>query len=321
MTKCWKPIVAISVFGVLLLIAIIVIAIMVIIHYKNEFFKNYKLSIVNFCENLKTQDNSAIVVRPKTPGIYEYEISRALLNTSLLVTQSNCRNIVPVVNPKTFTNQHILYGKTSNANFRHMFATIFTDFENQPINTNISKTGKMLIVFTGTFFMDEWMSDFSAKQVEASLLNNYKTGVSVHYGFYSIYLSIRDQIWDLYNNNIENISDIFITGHSLGGALSTICAFDFALLNPVHYSFAAPRSGSVTYANTFNQILPTSLRIYNTSDIIPNLPPPIFIKGINYEQTNQDIPFTVNLGSIGANHVTAYIEYLPKCLKNIAPCN
>ena len=103
-----------------------------------------------------------------------------------------------------------------------------------------------------------------------------------------------------------------MTGHSLGGALSTLCAFDFAQAEStlVHYSFAAPRSGNPLYAQTFNARVPISFRLANTEDVFPSLPP-ASLYYFDYQQTNTLIPFTVNLGSIWKNHVNAYIDYLP----------
>ena len=144
-------------------------------------------------------------------------------------------------------------------------------------------------------------------------------GVKVHAGFYNLYLSIRDQLWKLYNDNQHQINEIYITGHSLGGALSSIAAFDFAQYQPTHYSFASPRTGNVNFATTFNHILPQSLRIYNVDDIVPELPPPVIFGNV-YEHVNKGIPFDINLGTLAKNHITAYVDYLPVCVPNIAPC-
>jgi hypothetical protein len=80
----------------------------------------------------------------------------------------------------------------------------------------------------------------------------------------------------------------------------------------IHYSFGAPRSGNVKYADTFAQLVPTSIRVVNTEDSIPTLPPATINNNI-YEQTLGLIPFTKSLGSFDANHITAYIDYMPDC--------
>lgn len=173
-------------------------------------------------------------------------------------------------------------------------------------------------------------------------------------------MSIRDQLWDWWNNNQSCdfvapkgwVQTLYITGHSLGGALSTICGYDFAEVFfdrdcnvsaacnsqtctpdipnacddpciakslPIHYSFAAPRSGNTTYARTFNQRLPTSLRINNSEDVVPQLPPATW-EGYTYEHTAGNVPFTISLGSLRDDHIQAYYYHLPEC-PQVARCN
>ena len=279
-------------------------------NFKTQFARNYRVRIINFCRNLPPIIYNGFVKYPSCPGIYEYQLSKGLLDISMAVSQSNCINIYPIPNPPGFTQQYRLTANDPYDGARRMFATIFTDENGE----------KAIFAFTGTIFLDEWINDLTYQQVEANELNGYQPGIQVHKGFYEIYLAIRDQLWNFYQHNQHTLKELYITGHSLGGALSTICAFDFSQTNPVHYSFAAPRSGNVAYAQRFNQILPTSLRIANTEDVIPNLPLPILGKYI-YEHTATLITFTVNLGTIGQNHINAYLDNLPICVPNSAPCH
>lgn len=111
----------------------------------------------------------------------------------------------------------------------------------------------------------------------------------------------------------------------MGGAVSTICAYDMANafegytteIYPIHYSFAAPRSFNVKGAMEFSKLIPTSLRIVNTEDSIPTLPPATW-DGYTYSQTIGMISFTKSLGSLGADHVTAYKNFMPVCSNNAA---
>lgn len=321
MTNCWIKSAGVSVLVVIaLVILLLTITFLTIRYYRQKFRSLYKSSIVNYCKNLPDMKNNARVNVPSDLQEYDYELSRALLNISLITTQSNCKNIVPSPNPPGFTSQHRIYGKSSRAKYNKLYAIVYTDFDSTSGANPGVTDGKMLIVFTGTFYIDEWISDFSAKQVEAVRLNNYEKGLLVHYGFYDIYTSVRNDIWKLYNDYKENVSNVFITGHSLGGALSSICAFDFSSENPIHYSFASPRFASPPLAEKFDIILPNSMRIHNSADIVPELPPPVFFKDTLYQHTSGSIPFTNNLGTVGANHIPAYLESLPKCVESIAPC-
>lgn len=196
----------------------------------------------------------------------------------------------------------------------------------------------------------EWEADIDYAQVAPTVLNGYKDGVLVHEGFYNIYKSIRDILWTWWNKNSYWVKTLYITGHSLGGALSTICAYDFAevfldrecginacnsrkcnpnivdecgdeclIMNlPIHYSFAAPRSGNSLYAQTFNERLPTSIRVNNSEDAVPQLPPASWL-GYNYEHTGNNLPFTISLASLSEDHIQAYSQHLPECAQ-VAQC-
>ncbi len=311
--SCW-PKCTITVIIVILVILLICILLFnyFINKIKNNFSKTYKISIVQYCNNLPNVNYTKIISKPKNPGIYFYDLSRALLETSLLVTQSNCTNIIPMQNPPGFDHQNRLVGINPYDNKNRMISTVF-------YNMDSNGTGKMLMVFTGTFFMDEWYNDINFPQVEAIKLNNYKPGIKIHTGFYNLYLAIRDQLWNLFNQYHTRINELYITGHSLGGALSTIAAFDFAQYMPIYYSFASPRVGNTNFANTFNRLVPQALRIYNIDDIVPELPPPVILSNV-YQHVEKGIAFDVNLGTLGENHITAYLDYLPRCIPNIAPC-
>ena len=88
---------------------------------------------------------------------------------------------------------------------------------------------------------------------------------------------------------------------------------DLANLNPDVYTFASPRVFNNTGALLLNSLLPNINRIYNTEDLIPNLPPFSQENGQYYTHTGINVPFTLNLGTFFGNHVTAYwifVNYL-----------
>ncbi len=79
--------------------------------------------------------------------------------------------------------------------------------------------------------------------------------------------------------------NIFITGHSLGGALATlaashiiklICDNKISAKPPILYTFASPRVGDSVFANNFSK-LDECYRIANSEDIVPKIPIPMLL--------------------------------------------
>jgi predicted lipase len=99
-------------------------------------------------------------------------------------------------------------------------------------------------------------------------------------GFRQIYTSLRSQIINAVNK-CSNVSRIFVTGHSLGGALATLAIPDILhnieFANPenvILYTFASPRCGNNTFAVSFRNSGVKHWRIANTEDLVPMIPFP-----------------------------------------------
>ena len=55
--------------------------------------------------------------------------------------------------------------------------------------------------------------------------------ITAHTGFIGQYNSVREDVWEIVNERLEKFgstSEIFIAGHSMGGALTTLCTLDFS---------------------------------------------------------------------------------------------
>jgi Lipase (class 3) len=103
---------------------------------------------------------------------------------------------------------------------------------------------------------------------------------AVHRGFEAAYAMLRkDTLSDIQdvlslNPNIR----VLLCGHSLGGALATLCAFDcrVTLCVPASrcslYTFGSPRVGNPSFARRFAAASIDSWRICNHSDFITNNP-------------------------------------------------
>ena len=103
-----------------------------------------------------------------------------------------------------------------------------------------------------------------------------KSGALMHRGFVKAYFAVRDQIHAYIKSH--EVASAVATGHSLGGALATLCAVDLqynfanqiALLEA--YTYGAPKVGNEGFKDSFNQRVPNSYRFVNGMDIVPELP-------------------------------------------------
>ncbi|XP_063933705.1 uncharacterized protein LOC135145513 [Zophobas morio] len=75
---------------------------------------------------------------------------------------------------------------------------------------------------------------------------------------------------------------LFITGHSLGGALATICAADLFLNHSITFdhfiTFGQPRVGNSNFAAWWEEIFRDKdvLRVTHAKDLVPHLPYALF---------------------------------------------
>lgn len=225
------------------------------------------------------------------------EISPSVfLLLSLNVELSNCPNLGEFPIPYGYKGKKF-FGKILGK--KRMIATVLTF----AVNT--------IIIFTGTVFTDEWSEDFDITQVLCNNLGGYRDGDKTHRGFYDVYMSIRSEIFS-YISHI-NSKTLYVTGHSMGGALSTLFAYDMYYLNPIVYTFASPRVFNISGAKTYDQILKNTNRIFNTEDIFTSLPLPVFGSEI-YQHVGGGISFTINLASMAENHTDAYVLHFGKLI-------
>lgn len=157
--------------------------------------------------------------------------------------------------------------------------------------------------------------------------------IHVHRGFLNAYEKVNDyfKLFDLLNSYIvDDKTTIVITGNSLGGGLTYISAYDL-LETPstigimplncsaVLYTFGSPRAGNINFANKFSSTDPLSgfynclvanIRIFNTEDLIPYVPPPA--PKVHFTHVGTPIPFTFNSGKVVGNHIPCYYDNLPQ---------
>ncbi len=130
------------------------------------------------------------------------------------------------------------------------------------------------------------MAVLSFRGTEATQLADIKTdlnaiitndsGQKIHTGFREAFGQVKSAI----KKEVSQLSDyaIYITGHSLGGALALIATRELGSDNTAScYTFGSPRVGGSEFADSIKTPI---YRIVNTADVVPRLPPGIFIEVI-----------------------------------------
>ena len=240
-----------------------------------------------------------------------YSEQRLLLLLSMLVTASNfdSQTFSP---PPWLTIHPLKYSSCPALLYKKGRHTAEPDIEGQGILGYIfyqPSCKRAYLVFTGTANGCMSMIDMDYQQVTYDKLLNYQETVEGHRGFYQAYLSIRPQIIELLSGyqNSRNLAELVICGHSLGGALSTVATFDLAELKPHHYNFAGPRVFNVAGANLFNQLVHSSCRVTNSSDIVPTMPMSVMPNGNSFNHVGTICEFQHNMGNYSDNHSLAYL--------------
>ena len=121
--------------------------------------------------------------------------------------------------------------------------------------------------------------------------------ISVEKGFYKIYNSLQQLLYD----TIDELSlkydttNILITGHSLGGAIASLFAFDIYYYSFPYQitsliTFGSPRVGNNYFSEYMYSFPFTSYRITHYYDIVPHVPEQL----LNYKHISQEIWYNKN---------------------------
>jgi triacylglycerol lipase len=236
---------------------------------------------------------------------YNIRDAQTLLQLSLMVTSHNYRHMQLQV-PRWLKNTDLVYNKCpANSDVYDVQDTSGID-KPGVLGHVLQNKDLLIIVFTGTSSLCQAWIDIDYRQTELDGLVNYQQGVRGHKGVYKAYLAIREQLVAIIKKNSSK--QIVITGHSLGGALSQICALDLAYYKPIHYSFAAPLIFNTLASQMFDQFNKYSYRIGNQSDLVTMAPLPIMPNGDLFCHVGKPVLFQNNMGSYPLNHSMAYVK-------------
>ncbi len=137
---------------------------------------------------------------------------------------------------------------------------------------------KIIIGFRGTEpgILKDWITD---AKITKSVWTPEKYIGEVHDGFYEALSSVWDHIKAELDRLRNNNQTIWITGHSLGGALAVLAGATLRLqgeqmhVNGI-YTYGQPRLGNKEFRNAFNDVLKSKcFRMVNNNDVIARIPP------------------------------------------------
>lgn len=147
----------------------------------------------------------------------------------------------------------------------------------------------IIVCFRGSDNFDNWLSDFNIKMVP---FNNSATRL-VHKGFYDSVISMRKKLDKVINKLKTNKQNVYVTGHSLGGAQAIISSFVCSELSEFTNvtTFGEPKIGNLDLVDFMNRKLNSSppsknSRIYrnvNGLDPVPYLPISYWFKLYHHE--------------------------------------
>ncbi|WCJ33506.1 alpha/beta-Hydrolases superfamily protein [Euphorbia peplus] len=153
----------------------------------------------------------------------------------------------------------------------------------------------IVVAWRGTVAPTEWYNDLRTKLelVDDNGDEDEQNDIKVQQGFLSIYKSKGEftrynkssaseqvmqevqKLVEIYTGNGEEVS-LTITGHSLGGALALLNAYEAATSIPGLFisviSFGAPRVGNLSFRKKLNELDVNTLRVVIKQDLVPKVP-------------------------------------------------
>lgn len=137
----------------------------------------------------------------------------------------------------------------------------------------LASSNAIILSFRGSSNIQNWIINLSFNQVDYSRCS----GCKVHNGFNTGYNLVKSLVISHIQalKALHRDAKIYITGHSLGGALATLAAPDvkenFGAI-AAFITFGEPRVGNSQFASWFGSVI-NSERVVHYGDIVPHVPP------------------------------------------------
>ncbi|EGF77696.1 hypothetical protein BATDEDRAFT_91518 [Batrachochytrium dendrobatidis JAM81] len=142
-------------------------------------------------------------------------------------------------------------------------------------------TSRIIVSFRGSQNLDNWVKDITTALPDSPFPES-PPGAQVHLGFLQAWNQIRTEVLDQVKLLASSFPDfdIIVTGHSLGGALTTMASMEMVTLlglDPQRillYTINQPRTGNFEFVQWVASVnFKAILRVVNQNDVTPHLPP------------------------------------------------
>jgi pimeloyl-ACP methyl ester carboxylesterase len=183
----------------------------------------------------------------------------------------------PVITIPDWNLIRLLAARSARAYDEHTVCDPKTDAQALVVAETINGQPAIIVAFRGSKEPKDFIHDAEAWMSDLFWAQTGETA-SVHHGFLEDFEAIDVETVAAVKSllAVSPTAPIHITGHSLGGALATLCALEFKRQNlPVAsvITFGCPRVGNSVFRDIYNAALgDRSFRVVNQNDIVPRVP-------------------------------------------------
>lgn len=176
----------------------------------------------------------------------------------------------------------------------------------------------IVIAFRGSEDWDDLKKNIAATQIAYPFRQD---GGHTHKGFTELYGSLRPAVIHTLRH-LPPAKKLVIAGHSLGGALASLCALDPAVSGKRRtvklVTFGTPRIGDSVFAAALKRNTTSNIRVYRSGDLVPNVPPRNFL-GFMYTHAGAGFGLANPTGSpVGSHSIAAYSASLGQLVPETA---
>ena len=140
-----------------------------------------------------------------------------------------------------------------------------------------TKDKSIYIVWRGSSSKKDFQNDASIDKVPF-----VQDGEKVHIGFKSSWDSVKDKTYEAFEKALSTlggegeVDNIIVCGHSLGAAVSTLCAYEIYSIYKsnkiICCTIGSPRVGNKVFKQNFDKSSIESLRIVHNNDVVTHSP-------------------------------------------------